>query len=202
MLRNRTAFSLVEILVVIAIIGIVAAIAAPGFANYSRRAKVQQTMETVRAIANKVKIYYDSHNAAAPSIAAYGLSPDTGNSQLLQTPDPTNIDEYLTKYLASVSVSSVDAVPGTCAYISINPVISNFDSVGAYPDSPSRVIYAFIRFINVNGEWRSLCAFQDYLLPDNSPYTDTTIPGCYNIEVLAEATEFNNQFATVSALCN
>ncbi len=62
MKRNRSAFTLIELLIVVAIIGILAAIAIPNFLAAQVRAKVSRALSDMRAIDTGLKQYRIDNN--------------------------------------------------------------------------------------------------------------------------------------------
>ena len=61
-MRNRQAFTLIELLIVVAIIAILAAIAVPNFLEAQVRAKVSRTKADMRSIATAIESYRVDHN--------------------------------------------------------------------------------------------------------------------------------------------
>lgn len=62
-MNNRTAFTLIELLIVVAIIAILAAIAVPNFLEAQIRAKVGRTMSDMRTLATSVEAYRIDYDA-------------------------------------------------------------------------------------------------------------------------------------------
>jgi len=62
MKRNRFAFTLIELLIVVAIIAILAAIAVPNFLEAQTRAKVSRTKADMRSISTGLEAYAIDHN--------------------------------------------------------------------------------------------------------------------------------------------
>ncbi|MBI3910998.1 MAG: prepilin-type N-terminal cleavage/methylation domain-containing protein [Armatimonadetes bacterium] len=82
--RNRRAFSLVEVLVVIAIIAILAAILFPVFAQVRAKARQIQCLSNLKQIALGVLMYMQDHDDIFPS----GLMLAVPGSACLATSDP------------------------------------------------------------------------------------------------------------------
>ena len=57
---HKTAFTLIELLIVVAIIGILAAIAVPNFMNAQVRSKVSRVQADMRTIATALESYHIS----------------------------------------------------------------------------------------------------------------------------------------------
>jgi len=87
-LKTQTAFTLIELLIVVAIIGILAAIAVPNFLNAQIRAKIAGTQSDLRIMVNAMQQYHLDNNS-------YHRHRDTTNQQFpLTTPVP-----YLNSFL-------------------------------------------------------------------------------------------------------
>ncbi len=59
---KRSAFTLIELLIVVAIIGILAAIAVPNFLNAQTRARVARVMGDLKAVGNALEMYMADRN--------------------------------------------------------------------------------------------------------------------------------------------
>ncbi|MCC6678574.1 MAG: prepilin-type N-terminal cleavage/methylation domain-containing protein [Phycisphaerales bacterium] len=66
--RGRSAFTLVEILVVVIILGILSAIVVPQFAGASEEAKIESTKVQLQKLRNTLAVYYVRNNAKFPNI--------------------------------------------------------------------------------------------------------------------------------------
>lgn len=59
----RTAFTLIEVIIIVIVIGILAAVAAPKFVGAQADTELASTAEDLRAIENAVSMYYAKHGA-------------------------------------------------------------------------------------------------------------------------------------------
>ena len=74
--KNKSGFTLIEMLVVIAIVGILAAVAMPLYKGYVVTAKLSEVENAMSTIASGVTGYYESQNSwpDCPTIPAVGNS--------------------------------------------------------------------------------------------------------------------------------
>ena len=80
-IRNRSGFSLTELMIVVAIIGILAVIAIPNFLKYQARAKQSEAKTNLVAIHTSEMAYFAEKNAYVDDFNAIGFAV-TGSSQL------------------------------------------------------------------------------------------------------------------------
>lgn len=72
---NRTAFTLIELLIVVVIIGILAAIAIPKFANTKDRANETAMKSDLKNLASSMEAYFnDNQSTYATSLTALGTA--------------------------------------------------------------------------------------------------------------------------------
>ena len=64
--RKKTAFTLIEILIVVAVLGILAALVVPQFQDYSQRAKESAAKESLRLLRNTIELYAIQHGGVPP----------------------------------------------------------------------------------------------------------------------------------------
>ncbi len=71
-LRQRTGFTLIELMIVVVIIGILAAIAIPKFSNVSRNSKQAEADPVLKQICALAQIFRDQNGADAADLAELG----------------------------------------------------------------------------------------------------------------------------------
>lgn len=81
--RNRRAFTLIELLIVVAIIGILGAIAVPNFLEAQTRSKVSRVMNDLRTLSVAAEAYYTDHNSYPPNSNGPIGGPHPGGSTVL-----------------------------------------------------------------------------------------------------------------------
>ncbi len=87
-MKNRSAFTLIELLIVVAIIAILAAIAVPNFLEAQTRSRISRAMNDLRTISVAMESYRIDNNSYIPrrSDAGMGRSGDIGEIRKLTTP--------------------------------------------------------------------------------------------------------------------
>jgi general secretion pathway protein G len=68
MMRSRSGFTLVEILIVVVILGILAAIVVPQFTNASEEAKDSRLMQDLQCVRSQIELYKIQHNGVVPGL--------------------------------------------------------------------------------------------------------------------------------------
>jgi prepilin-type N-terminal cleavage/methylation domain-containing protein len=96
--RNKTAFTLIELLIVVAIIAILAAIAVPNFLEAQVRSKVSRTKADMRSIATALESYSIDNNNHYPPAADVGQ-----NASPTSTGFHTRLPTYLTTPIAYIT---------------------------------------------------------------------------------------------------
>jgi len=66
--KNKKGFTLIELMIVVAIVGILAAIAIPAYLDYTKKAKMAETLNAFDAIAQSASEYHAS-TAVFPPLA-------------------------------------------------------------------------------------------------------------------------------------
>lgn len=179
-MRNN-AFSLIELMVVIAIVSVLAAVATPAYQTYIIRAKFIQAETFLQHQANAAIEYYVS-NGVFGNAKQVGLPTEPGHDE--QTPTPTSVDDYLTKYVAFLNMGSSNN-SGECAWGSIGAYVSNLSGTPASPSTPSADI-AMIQnvYVDVNGIMQKYCQYTYYeggMAGNGIQKSGNYLPNCVNL---------------------
>lgn len=70
LLKKKSGFTLIELMIVVAIIGILAALAIPAFLGYVRRSKSTEVTTQLDNLFKSMATYYENENATSPAINA------------------------------------------------------------------------------------------------------------------------------------
>jgi len=65
-MRGKTAFTIIEILIVVVILGIVAAVALPKFSNASSKARASMLADDLRILRTQIAVFKGQHYGVAP----------------------------------------------------------------------------------------------------------------------------------------
>ncbi|MBI1390860.1 MAG: prepilin-type N-terminal cleavage/methylation domain-containing protein [bacterium] len=129
--RNRSAFTLIELLIVVAIIGILAAIAVPNFLNAQIRAKVARVVSDMKTIQTALQSYEIDANALPPSnmarVAGSGDNFHPNEIRLYRLTTPTS-------YLSSVPIDPF-AINNSADFAKWG---SGYDYVNSYYNASSK----------------------------------------------------------------
>ena len=107
-MRNRSAFTLVEILIVVIILGILAAIVIPQFTNASEDAKASSVSSIVQTVQGQLELFKVQHLEAYPGDNAGSFSSATFWTQLTtQTDEAGAAGGTLGPYLKDTPVNPV-----------------------------------------------------------------------------------------------
>lgn len=88
--RSSTAFTLIELLIVVAIIGILAAIAVPNFINAMMRAKIAKAESELRTITTALESYKVDNSIYPPWLDETGTQKNPVNRRLIPLTTPVS----------------------------------------------------------------------------------------------------------------
>lgn len=108
--RRLSAFTLIELLIVVAIIAILAAIAVPNFLEAQTRAKISRVISDLRTISYGLDLYKLDNNKYPPSPWAPG--PFNGYYTSIGLAHPSNPNSNLFRELTT-PIAYINTLPGT-----------------------------------------------------------------------------------------
>lgn len=131
--KKRSAFTLIELLIVVAIIGILAAIAVPNFLNAQTRARVARVMGDHKALGTALEMYSLDHN-----IFPWPIGNGQGHSSYSVYIEYVHELTTPTSYIASVSYTDI-----------FKP---QREKTNWYPDD---TVFSY-QYVSYNGSWARL----------------------------------------------
>lgn len=138
--KNNTAFSLIELVIVIVLIGIVSAIAIPRFSAASEKAAANSLKQNLQIVGKALELYAAEHNGEYPTIAKIGAQLTTYSDAQGDTSNTKTTQYYLGPYLRDAPTLTVGKRKGQKG-------ISNTDgpTIGwIYQKSKGRVLPNFL----------------------------------------------------------
>ncbi|MCX7050156.1 MAG: prepilin-type N-terminal cleavage/methylation domain-containing protein [Candidatus Sumerlaeota bacterium] len=152
-MKSRSAFTLIELLIVIAIIAILALIAIPNFLEAQVRAKVSRAMADLRSIATALEAYMVDRNTYPPNDGLYNAVPVELTTPIAYISDVMMIDPFATGINKQISASGNIAPYYT--YMKIVTLQESIQSAAAGRVCPNEAIdfwnpNAFLKY----GGWR------------------------------------------------
>lgn len=105
--RNRSGFTLVELLIVVIILGVIAAIAIPQFTSSTDDAKLSALDMTLSELRNSIELYYHQHNGAYPGEKKHTDGTAVGSAAEAATAFVNQLTLYSTA--AGVTANAKDA---------------------------------------------------------------------------------------------
>ena len=162
-MKNKLAFTLIELLIVVAIIGILAAIAVPNFMNAQVRAKISRAQADMQSLSTALESYFVDQNKYPP--ARYSLV--TGKSGQIK------LSERFKPLTSPISyMSSVPRDPFHNQLMDLDPVF--FDTFDYFDDASG---VSFDKGVSGSGTrgyaWRLASAGPDGVMCWGSPVVDT-----------------------------
>jgi prepilin-type N-terminal cleavage/methylation domain-containing protein len=94
---KRTAFTLVELLIVIAIIALLALIAIPNFLESQTRAKVSRAVADLRSIATAIEAYRTDYTSYPPNDGVYNVIPSQLSTPVAYVTQANLVDPFCDK---------------------------------------------------------------------------------------------------------
>lgn len=96
-LKVRTAFTLIELLIVVAIIAILAAIAVPNFLEAQTRSKVSRVKSDLRTITTVLEVYRTDNNQYPPNDGVYNVLPKELSTPIAYISSAVLVDPFSDK---------------------------------------------------------------------------------------------------------
>jgi prepilin-type N-terminal cleavage/methylation domain-containing protein len=126
---NRTAFSLIELMVVIAIVAILAAVAIPSYKTYQLKVNVNKTLPLISGQLSNEIVKYNKGNAFSNNIVFGGVTVgpvwvaiNQNNIQAMYYEKSTDGNGAVIATL----LKGLDSIPGAVAVSGDYPVINNY----------------------------------------------------------------------------
>lgn len=174
--KEKGAFSLAELMVVIAIISILAAVAVPVYQSYVLRVRLSQSANFAMMIVNAIKTEYSKNGELPSSVMGLTLQTSTGSATKETVSNNPNVASAMYRAISTYSTYPRHAI----VHIDLNTDIGSL--INGYVDGGknSRITAAFVEDSNgvihvYCGNWNP--AVSTYLDPEMLP------SGCQDIDI-------------------
>lgn len=179
MLR-RSAFSLIELMVVIAIVAILAAVAVPAYENYIIKSKISSGLQFMQMLSETVKIYYTQNGSFPYDVTKIGYTTDGTNGPGFTTM-PTGLSDYVQPpYVGAFLLDDNSLATPKCSSISVGVMLSNFKN-GDFFGGSGYMIYVYNNIYDVKGTIYNQCVFYPPMNQASDVISNFELPNCLNL---------------------
>jgi type IV pilus assembly protein PilA len=165
LLKKKSGFTLIELMIVVAILGILAALAIPAFIGYVRRSKTSEATGNLNSLFKSAASYYSQERTGRSMTSATTTYCVVGDDTLSPaTPGPNK-----TKYVPGTNAQALGFSIADFVYFGYG--INSVDNSGACGHTASQDVYTFYAQGDLDGDGtRSTFELATATDEDNSLY--------------------------------
>ncbi len=206
-IKKITAFSLIELMVVIAVVGVLATIAAPAYQNYIFRARLASTVPVINDLVQR-SIEYASINGRFGDAYDLGLSDGIGIGGTHSVDNPSVLSPYFANPMPGNSFIIADTGVGSCGETGVVWGYFNAAAFGLPPSADQFLIDLYgntswglfqCDFWHYEGVINKDCwySYYDPNDPTGTNYgTENLIPGWHNACIDSICNDLNPEIAS------